>query len=178
MKGGKGKGELKKETKSALKPVEDRKMGKRKATLKEDKKKVKKDKKAKKDPNKPKRPPSAFFVFLEEFRKTFKKENPNVKAVSAVGKAGGEKWKSLSAAEKAPYEAKAAKRKAEYGKLMNAYNNKQAESSDEEDEEEEEKEEEKEERSKPEAHDEDAEDSEQGEEEEDDDEEDEDEEDD
>jgi len=41
-----------------------RKMGKRKATLKDDKKKVTKDKKAKKDPNKPKRPPSAFFVFL------------------------------------------------------------------------------------------------------------------
>uniref|UniRef100_A0A0V0HE47 Putative high mobility group B protein 1-like n=1 Tax=Solanum chacoense TaxID=4108 RepID=A0A0V0HE47_SOLCH len=139
-------------------------MGKRKATLKDDKKKVTKDKKAKKDPNKPKRPPSAFFVFLEEFRKTFKKENPNVKAVSAVGKAGGEKWKSLSAAEKAPYEAKAAKRKAEYGKLMNAYNNKQAESSDDEDEEEKEK------RSKPEVHDEDVEDSGQGEEEEEDDE--------
>ncbi|WRX24628.1 High mobility group box domain - like 7 [Theobroma cacao] len=32
----------------------------------------------------------------EEFRATFKKENPNVKAVSAVGKAAGEKWKSLS----------------------------------------------------------------------------------
>ncbi|XP_049408228.1 high mobility group B protein 1 [Solanum stenotomum] len=167
MKGGKGKGALRKETRSALKPVEDRKMGKRKATLKDDKKKVTKDKKAKKDPNKPKRPPSAFFVFLEEFRKTFKKENPNVKAVSAVGKAGGEKWKSLSAAEKAPYEAKAAKRKAEYGKLMNAYNNKQTESSDDEDEEEKE---EKVKKSKPEVHDEDAEDSGQGEEEEEDDE--------
>ncbi|MCI30069.1 high mobility group B protein 1-like, partial [Trifolium medium] len=59
---------------------------------------TKKEKKAKKDPNKPKRPPSAFFVFLEDFRKTFKAENPNVKAVSAVGKAGGEKWKSLTKA--------------------------------------------------------------------------------
>ncbi|XP_055812625.1 high mobility group B protein 1 [Solanum dulcamara] len=170
MKGGKGKGALRKETRSALKPVEDRKMGKRKATLKDDKRKVTKDKKAKKDPNKPKRPPSAFFVFLEEFRKTFKKENPNVKAVSAVGKAGGEKWKSLSAAEKAPYEAKAAKRKAEYGKLLNAYNKKQAESSDEEGEEEEEKEE----RSKPEVHDDDEDSGQDEEEEEDDEEEDED----
>ncbi|CAN4115846.1 unnamed protein product [Withania somnifera] len=125
MKGGKGKGALRKETRSALKPVEDRKLGKRKATSKDDKRKVMKAKKEKKDPNKPKRPPSAFFVFLEEFRKTFKKENPNVKAVSAVGKAGGEKWKSMTAAEKAPYEAKAAKRNAEYGKLMNAYNKKQ-----------------------------------------------------
>ncbi|KAJ6432528.1 hypothetical protein OIU84_019711 [Salix udensis] len=97
----------------------------------------------------------------EEFRKIYKQENPNVKAVSAVGKAGGEKWKSLSAAvlhkpetavptgtgraprtcsmalelcwhghanasvEKAPYEAKAAKRKSDYEKLMTAYNKKQ-----------------------------------------------------
>ncbi|KAJ6311886.1 hypothetical protein OIU76_012240 [Salix suchowensis] len=61
----------------------------------------------------------------EEFRKVYKQENPNVKAVSAVGKAGGEKWKSLSAAEKAPYEAKAAKRKSDYEKLMTAYNKKQ-----------------------------------------------------
>ncbi|CAA3022992.1 Hypothetical predicted protein [Olea europaea subsp. europaea] len=92
------KGTVRKETKEALKPVDDRKLGKRKAAVKADKKPAKKGKAAKKDPNKPKRPPSAFFVFLEEFRKTFKKENPDVKGVSAVGKAGGEKWKSMSAA--------------------------------------------------------------------------------
>ncbi|CAI0415815.1 unnamed protein product [Linum tenue] len=94
-----------------------------------------------KDPNKPKRPASAFFVFLEEFRKVYKEENPNVKAVSAVGKAGGEKWKSLSSEEKAPYEAKAAKRKSDYQKLMNAYNKKQVESVDENEEDEDEEEE-------------------------------------
>ncbi|KAL2455970.1 High mobility group B protein 1 [Abeliophyllum distichum] len=126
-----GKGTVRKETKEALKPVDDRKLGKRKAAIKADKRQTKKGKAAKKDPNKPKRPPSAFFVFLEEFRKTFKKENPNVKAVSAVGKAGGEKWKSMSAAEKAPYEAKAAKKKTEYENLMNAYNKKQESSADE-----------------------------------------------
>ncbi|CAL1374727.1 unnamed protein product [Linum trigynum] len=92
-----------------------------------------------KDPNKPKRPASAFFVFLEEFRKVYKEENPNVKAVSAVGKAGGEKWKSLSSEEKAPYEAKAAKRKSDYQKLMNVYNKKQ-ESVDENEEEDDEEE--------------------------------------
>ncbi|KAH6837190.1 high mobility group B1 [Perilla frutescens var. hirtella] len=125
--GSRSKGATRKETKEALKPADDRRVGKRKASApKADPRKAKKDKQVKKDPNKPKRPPSAFFVFLEEFRITFKKENPNVKAVSAVGKAGGEKWKSLSEAEKAPYEAKAAKRKAEYEKLMNAYNKKQA----------------------------------------------------
>ncbi|XP_071907975.1 HMG1/2-like protein isoform X2 [Coffea arabica] len=95
------------------------------------KRKAKKEKMAKKDPNKPKRPPSAFFLFLEEFRNTFKKEHPDVKAVSAVGKAGGAKWKSMTPADKAPYEAKAAKRKSEYERLINAYNKKQESSADE-----------------------------------------------
>ncbi|XP_054784178.1 high mobility group B protein 1-like isoform X1 [Prosopis cineraria] len=121
MKNSKGKG-----------AVDDRMAGKRKAAaLKADKssaKMTKKARNAKKDPNKPKRPPSAFFVFLEEFRKAFKAENPNVKAVSAVGKAGGEKWKSMTTAEKAPYEAKAVKKKSEFEKLMKAYNKKQTNS--------------------------------------------------
>ncbi|KAI8015127.1 High mobility group B protein 1 [Camellia lanceoleosa] len=128
MKAAKGKSAANKISKEALKPVDDRKVGKRKAVIKADKsskRNTKKENLAKKDPNKPKRPPSAFFVFLEEFRKTFKRENPHVKAVSAVGKAGGEKWKSMSAAEKAPYEAKAAKKKSEYEKVIKAYNKKQ-----------------------------------------------------
>ena len=37
-----------------------------------------------KDPNKPKRPPSAFFVFLEGFRKEFNLANPDNKSVGAV----------------------------------------------------------------------------------------------
>ncbi|WCJ19849.1 high mobility group B1 [Euphorbia peplus] len=137
MKVAKGKAAApRRDKKEALKPVEDSKLGKRKAAVKANKttKKVaKKDEVAKKDPNKPKRPPSAFFVFLEEFRKVYKEENPNVKAVSAVGKAGGEKWKSLSKAEKAPYEAKAAKRKVDYEKLMTAYNKKQEAAVEEDD---------------------------------------------
>ncbi|KAL5557709.1 hypothetical protein UlMin_033920 [Ulmus minor] len=88
---------------------------------------ARKSKKPAKDPNKPKRPASAFFVFMEEFRKQFSKDNPNNKAVSAVGKAAGEKWKSMSDTDKAPYVAKAVKRKADYEKDMKAYNKKQAE---------------------------------------------------
>ncbi|KAL4336156.1 hypothetical protein GQ457_07G027680 [Hibiscus cannabinus] len=88
--------------------------------------------KAAKDPNKPKRPASAFFVFMEEFREQYKKEHPKNKSVAAVGKAGGDKWKSLSDAEKAPYIAKAEKRKAEYEKNMKAYNKRQAEGPQEE----------------------------------------------
>ncbi|KAK7822903.1 hmg1/2-like protein [Quercus suber] len=68
--------------------------------------------KAAKDPNKPKRPASAFFVFMEEFRKQFNKDHPENKSVSA---------------EKAPYVAKAEKRKVDYEKNMKAYNKKQAE---------------------------------------------------
>ncbi|KAL8156108.1 hypothetical protein AgCh_001267 [Apium graveolens] len=90
-----------------------RNVGKRKAVVKADKSgsKAKKGKLAK-DPNKSKRPPSAFFVFLytEGFRKTFKKENPNVNDVSD---------------EKVPYEAKVARRKGKYQKLITAYNKKQ-----------------------------------------------------
>ncbi|XP_073012714.1 HMG1/2-like protein [Typha latifolia] len=99
---------------------------KRKAAEKPSKKPVKKGK-AGKDPNKPKRPPSAFFVFMEDFRKQFKEKNPNNKLVSVVGKAGGDKWKSLSEAEKAPFVAKANKLKSEYTKILTAYYNKQSE---------------------------------------------------
>ncbi|XVF35774.1 hypothetical protein REPUB_Repub18cG0175300 [Reevesia pubescens] len=56
----------------------------------------KRGKKAAKDPNKPKRPASAFFVFMEEFRRQYKEEHPDNKSVSAVGKAGVEKWKSMA----------------------------------------------------------------------------------
>ncbi|GKU92106.1 hypothetical protein SLEP1_g5878 [Rubroshorea leprosula] len=121
-----------KDKNEAVKPTQDRTVGKRKAAIQADKI-IKKQ--VKKDPNKPKRPPTAFFVFLEEFRKIYKQEHPKVKAVSAVGKAGGEKWKSMSDAEKAPYEAKSAKLKGEYQKLMTAYNKRQESTDDDEEEE-------------------------------------------
>ncbi|KAL6133082.1 hypothetical protein ACLB2K_065319 [Fragaria x ananassa] len=113
----------------ALKPVDDGRVGKRKAAAPVDKGgkgKAKQTKKAKKDPNKPKKPPSAFFVFLAEFRVDFKKKNPNVKGVAAVGKAGGEKWRSMTDAEKAHYEAQSAKAKTEYEKQMKIYDKKQS----------------------------------------------------
>ncbi|OAY69491.1 HMG1/2-like protein [Ananas comosus] len=80
----------------------------------EGKKAVKRGKKAGKDPNRPKRPPSAFFVFMEEFRKQYKEKNPKNKLVSV---------------EKAPYVAKAEKRKADYLKNIAAYDKKKAEGS-------------------------------------------------
>ncbi|KAL5054526.1 hypothetical protein RYX36_035208, partial [Vicia faba] len=47
----------------------------------------KQTKKAAKDPNKPNRPPSAFFVFMDDFREQYKRDHPNNKSVAAVGKA-------------------------------------------------------------------------------------------
>lgn len=88
------------------------------------KRQARKERKAKKDPNKPKRPPTPFFIYLEEFRKIFKEQHPNVKGVSEVARACGEKWKDMSAQEKAPYEAKGAQRRAEYEKTLAAYNKK------------------------------------------------------
>ncbi|KAK8948843.1 High mobility group B protein 2 [Platanthera zijinensis] len=58
---------------------------------------------------------------MEQFRKDFKEKNPKNKLVSVVGKAGGDKWKSLSESEKAPYVAKAEKLKVEYQKKIKAY---------------------------------------------------------
>ncbi|CAA0842022.1 High mobility group B protein 3 [Striga hermonthica] len=96
------------------------------------KKQTKKGKQAAKDPNKPKRAPSAFFVFMEGFRQEYKEKHPKNKSVSAVGKAAGEKWKSMSDEEKAPFVAKAEKKKKEYERQMEAYNRKLAGEGDEE----------------------------------------------
>ncbi|XP_051117805.1 HMG1/2-like protein isoform X2 [Andrographis paniculata] len=115
MKGGRSKGETKK--------AEPKLSVKKGAVAKKPAKKAKTEK----DPNKPKRPASAFFVFMEEFRKTYKEKHPNNKSVAAVGKAGGDKWKSMSDAEKGPYIARADKRRAEYEKKLQAYNKKQSE---------------------------------------------------
>ncbi|KAL7116485.1 hypothetical protein ABFS83_03G007600 [Erythranthe nasuta] len=97
------------------------------------KKQTKKERNAAKDPNKPKRAPSAFFVFMEDFRTQYKEKHPGNKSVAVVGKAGGDKWKSLTDEEKAPYIAKAGKRKEEYERKMEAYNKKLAGGDDESD---------------------------------------------
>ncbi|MQM03708.1 hypothetical protein Taro_036486 [Colocasia esculenta] len=109
MKGGKAKTETKK--------ADSRLAVKRKTSERASKPPAKK---AGKDPSKPKRAPSAFFVFLEEFRKQFKEKYPENKSVAAVGKAAGEKWKSMSDAEKAPYVNKSNKRKADLQKGASA----------------------------------------------------------
>ncbi|CAL1387954.1 unnamed protein product [Linum trigynum] len=79
-------------------------------------KRTKKEKRAAKDPNKPKRPPTAFFIFIGDFRKTYKEANPDSKDVKKVAKEAGEKWKSMTDEEKKPYLEKAAQLKADHGK--------------------------------------------------------------
>ncbi|RHN39330.1 putative chromatin remodeling & transcriptional activation HMG family [Medicago truncatula] len=46
-----------------------------------------------KDSNAAKRSPTDFFVFMDEFRKTFKEANLDSKDVKRVGKEDGEKWR-------------------------------------------------------------------------------------
>ncbi|KAG8071781.1 hypothetical protein GUJ93_ZPchr0006g40646 [Zizania palustris] len=65
---------------------------------------------------KPKRPPSAFFVFMSEFRQEYQAQNPNNKSVANVSKAAGEKWRSMSEEDKAPYVEKAGQKKQDYEK--------------------------------------------------------------
>ncbi|ERN10245.1 high mobility group B protein 7 isoform X1 [Amborella trichopoda] len=117
------------------KPVEKSKSSGSKKTSKVTTERAKTGTKGKKerDPNMPKRPPTAFFVFMDEFRKTFKEENPEeAKSVSKVAKEGGEKWKSLSDEEKKPYLEKAAELKAEYEKAMEKFNDSSKEANEEE----------------------------------------------
>ncbi|XP_074316762.1 FACT complex subunit SSRP1 [Silene latifolia] len=76
--------------------------------------------KRKKDPNAPKKPLTAFLAFSQAERENIKKEHPGI-AFTDVGKALGEKWRSLSAEEKAPYEAKAQVDKTRYNSEKDDY---------------------------------------------------------
>ncbi|CAL9074370.1 high mobility group B protein 14 [Musa acuminata AAA Group] len=71
--------------------------------------------------DKPKKPPTAFFYYLEDFRKTYQQENPNVKSMRDIGKACGEKWKTMSFEEKVAYYDIATEKRAEFEKAMAAY---------------------------------------------------------
>ncbi|CAN6481799.1 unnamed protein product [Victoria cruziana] len=95
----------------------------KKRTVSSEKKESKRKRSNKeKDPNMPKRSPTAFFVFMDEFRKKYKEEHPeDAKSVAKVAKEGGDKWKSMTAEEKKPYVDKAAELKAEYEKAMEKY---------------------------------------------------------
>ncbi|XP_015941809.1 high mobility group B protein 7-like isoform X1 [Arachis duranensis] len=89
--------------------------------------KVEKTKKVK-DPHVPKKPPAAsFFLFMDDFEKSFKEANPDSKDGNRVFKEARAKWRSMTAEEKKPYSDKLAELKAEYEKAMEIYNAAEAE---------------------------------------------------
>ncbi|KAJ0017357.1 hypothetical protein Pint_10013 [Pistacia integerrima] len=70
---------------------------------------------------KPKKPPTAFFYFLEDFRKEFQEQNPDVKSMRVIGKACGEKWKTMTYEEKVQYYDIATEKRAEFDRAMADY---------------------------------------------------------
>merc|ERR1719230_870867 len=64
-----------------------------------------------------KKPQSAYWLWLNDNREKIAKDLGSSKA-SDVSKKAGEKWKTVSAAEKKPYETKAAEQKAAYEKYI------------------------------------------------------------
>ncbi|XP_044497538.1 high mobility group B protein 14-like isoform X2 [Mangifera indica] len=70
---------------------------------------------------KPKKPPTAFFYFLEDFRKEFQVQNPDVKSMRDIGKACGEKWKTMTYEEKVQYYDIATEKRAEFDRAMADY---------------------------------------------------------
>ncbi|XP_071722962.1 high mobility group B protein 7-like [Rutidosis leptorrhynchoides] len=65
-----------------------------------------------------KRPPTAFFTFMDDFRKEYKEAHPDAKGVKEVAKEGGEKWRKMSDEEKQKYKDKAAALKAMYEEAL------------------------------------------------------------
>ena len=86
----------------------------------DDQPKSKKAKKSGKDPNVPKRSKSAWIYFSEANREAVKKSNPDA-SFGDIGKLLSQKWKEISADEKAKFEAMATKDKARYQEEMADY---------------------------------------------------------
>ncbi|GAV66456.1 HMG_box domain-containing protein [Cephalotus follicularis] len=69
----------------------------------------------------PKKPPTAFFYFLEDFRKEFQEQNPDVKSMRDIGKACGERWKTMTYEEKVQYYDIATEKRANFDRAMAEY---------------------------------------------------------
>lgn len=70
------------------------------------------------DPNKPKRPPTAYFIFLADFR--IKMANAKIEHKKLLQKAG-EDWRNMSPEMKKPYEKKALEESKKYEEKMTEY---------------------------------------------------------
>ncbi|XP_031389717.1 high mobility group B protein 14 [Punica granatum] len=73
------------------------------------------------DSKKPKKPPTAFFYFLEDFRKEYQEQNPDIKSMRDIGKACGAKWKTMTYEEKVQYYDIAAEKRREFDQVMAEY---------------------------------------------------------
>ncbi|CAA7013757.1 unnamed protein product [Microthlaspi erraticum] len=70
----------------------------------------------------PKKPPTAFFYFLEDFRKQCQEQNPEgVKSMREIGKTCGEKWKTMTYEEKVKYYDIATEKRQEFHRTMTEY---------------------------------------------------------
>ncbi|KAE8673334.1 High mobility group B protein 14 [Hibiscus syriacus] len=96
------------------------------------KSKLQQKKKTKVDAKMPKKPPTAFFYFLEDFRKEFQEQNPDIKSMRDIGKACGEKWKTMTYEEKVKYYDIATEKRAEFDRAMAEYNKRKESGEDEE----------------------------------------------
>ncbi|PQQ04482.1 high mobility group B protein 14 isoform X1 [Prunus yedoensis var. nudiflora] len=74
----------------------------------------------------------------EDFRKEFQEQNPGVKSMRDIGKACGEKWKTMAYEEKVQYYDIATEKRAEFDKAMAEYTERKESGEDEETEDDEE----------------------------------------
>jgi high mobility group protein B1 len=109
--------------KPAKKKPAKKKAAKKKPPKKTPKPKLTKSGKKKKerDPLAPKRARTAFNFFLDSFREEYKITHPDVKGVVHCTKAGSEKWKTLTPAERTPFEEKASAARETYLKAKEEY---------------------------------------------------------
>ncbi|XP_042043031.1 high mobility group B protein 14-like [Salvia splendens] len=101
-----------------------RKIGLAGDTKKAARKKTARKKVSRIDALKPKKPPTAFFYFMEDFRKEYRDANPNIKSMRDIGKACGEKWKTMTYEEKVKYYDIATEKRAEFDIAMTNFTKK------------------------------------------------------
>ncbi|KAL1560424.1 High mobility group B protein 14 [Salvia divinorum] len=101
-----------------------RKIGLPGETKKAGRKKTAQKKVSRIDAMKPKKPPTAFFYFLEDFRKEYRDANPDIKSMRDIGKACGEKWKTMTYEEKVKYYDIATEKRAEFDIAMTNFTKK------------------------------------------------------
>ncbi|XP_033106493.1 high mobility group protein B1-like [Anneissia japonica] len=79
--------------------------------------------KKERDPDKPKKPPTAYFYFLEDFRKEMKGKTVKGKRVTELC---GEQWNQLTDEQKRPYMERVAVQYKKYQEAMEVYRQKKA----------------------------------------------------